>query len=84
MCYTWHPSTRYALDDGICTGDHGDHCPLMHNATDLHAEFELAKAAGAQGMVVWGSSGGVQNVAQCDAIGDYVATTLGPLLQKLS
>jgi hyaluronoglucosaminidase len=82
IAFTW-----FVLDDGVCTGPEGGkpgHCPLMRNKTDLHAEFELAKAAGAQGMVVWGSSGDVQDAVQCAAVGDYVANTLGPLLQRIS
>ena len=75
--FTW-----YALDDGKCTQNVG-HCPLIKEKTDLAAEFGLAKENGASGMIVWGSSGDVQNVEDCVGLGDYVNATLGPFLMEV-
>ena len=59
------------------------HCPLMHLAADLDAEFRLAKTHGASGLIVWGSSSDVRNKDDCAEFSRYVNTTLGPLLQSL-
>ena len=81
--FTW-----YALDDGKCTSDHGSstgigHCPLMTDASDLQAEFELAKGAGVAAVIVWGSNGDVRaGTTDCEAFGRYLDTTLGPVLQE--
>ena len=59
------------------------HCPLMRSKVDLAAEFSLARASGAAGIIVWGSSSDVRNAADCAKVTEYVANMLGPLLQGL-
>ena len=61
-------------------GQPGGHCPLMCNATDLRAEFGTAREAGAEALIVWGSSGDVHNASLCAAMGEYVSETLGPVM----
>ena len=75
--FTW-----YTLDNNVCTNNVG-HCPLMKNKNDLHSEFGLAKETGADGIIVWGSSGDVRNLQDCVDLGLYVEDTLGPLLEQL-
>ena len=78
------PFAWYDLDDGQCTtstpGQPVGHCPLMRNATDLRAEFGTAREAGAEALIVWGSSGDVHDASLCAAMGEYVSGTLGPVM----
>ena len=63
------------------------HCPLMRSPVDLHAEFALARDAGAgvSGMIIWGSHGDVRpNTTDCVKFRTYLNTTLGPYLAKLA
>ena len=76
MGFTW-----YALDDNVCTK--AGFCPPMKSSNDLHAEFELAKTGGANGIVVWGSSSDVKNLTRCQNLGKYINATLGPILLNL-
>lgn len=61
------------------------HCPLMRSKVDLAAEFSLARASGASGIIVWGSSSDVSLVPclSCDAPfdGDF---TCSPILYWVS
>ena len=52
----------------------------MRGAADLATEFHTPAAAGADGIIVWGSSADVTSAAKCAALGEYVNTTLGPVL----
>ena len=78
------PFAWYDLDDGVCTsstpGQPVGHCPLMRDAADLRAEFGTAREAGAEALVVWGSSGDVRNASLCAAMSEYVSRTLGPVM----
>jgi hypothetical protein len=74
MAFTWA-----ALDNGTCPFTH---CPPMQDAQDLHTEFELARGAGAAGLVVWGSGADVTIPGfSCADFGRYLNTTLGPVLR---
>ena len=57
----------------------------MTDATGLHDEFALAKAApGVEGIVVWGSHDDVRpGTDDCAAFGRYLNATLGPYLKQL-
>ena len=78
------PFAWYDLDDGACTtsapGQPVGHCPLMRDAMDLRAEFGTAREAGAEALIVWGSSGDVRNASLCAAMSEYVSGTLGPVM----
>jgi hyaluronoglucosaminidase len=76
IAFTWP-----ALYTPTCASD-GHQCPRMENPSDLRAEFELARAAGANGMIVWGAHSDVQHdPSDCDKFARYLETTLGPVLQ---
>ena len=75
--FTW-----YALDDGVCTKNVG-HCPLMKSQNDLAAEFQSGQEHNAAAIIVWGSSGDVRNVVDCQNIENYLNNTLGPLLKSI-
>ena len=49
-------------------------------AADLRAEFGTAREAGAEALVVWGSTGDVCTACLCAAMSEYVSGTLGPLM----
>ena len=80
VAFTW-----YALDGDGCAGGSPTavgHCPLMRDPSDLHVEFDTARAEGASGMIVWGSSGDVRRgTTDCRNVADYLEGTLGPALQ---
>lgn len=79
IAFTWA-----ALYTAECAAD-GHQCPRMENPSDLHAEFELAHAAGASGLIVWGANSDVRHSpSDCDDFASYLRTTLGPVLQRIT
>ena len=52
----------------------------MTNATDLSTEFDTPKAAGADGIIVWGAGKDASTVARCGNMARYFERTLGPKL----
>ena len=80
VAFTW-----FALDGDGCAGGTPTavgHCPLMRDPSDLHVEFNTARAEGASGMIVWGSSGDVRRgTSDCRDVAEYLEGTLGPALQ---
>jgi len=56
----------------------------MENATDLATEFSTPKAAGADGIIVWGSSADTSTAARCANLATYFNDTLGPTLAQLN
>lgn len=81
--FTWYDLYQQSCAKSPPAGT--GHCPLMLNTTDLHNEFALAKSApNVEGIIIWGAHGDVRpGTNDCKAFGEYVETTLGPLLQSL-
>ena len=73
VAFTWY--------DLFNTSDTSLWHPML-NATDLATEFDTPATAGADGIIVWGSSADVSNPAKCAALGEYINTTLGPVLLR--
>jgi hyaluronoglucosaminidase len=71
VAYTW-----YDLFNGT---DESNWLP-MTNATDLSTEFDTPKAAGADGIIVWGAGKDASTVARCGNMARYFEKTLGPKL----
>jgi hyaluronoglucosaminidase len=82
VAFTWY--TLYTHECAVPPPAGLGHCPLMRNARDLAAEFALAKEVGADGIIVWGSSGDVRRgTDDCDVFAKYLNATLGPSLASL-
>ena len=56
----------------------------MTNATDLATEFDTPKAAGADGIIVWGGGVDASTEARCSSLAAYFNATLGPKLASLA
>ena len=56
----------------------------MTNATDLATEFDTPKAAGADGIIVWGGGVDASTEVRCSSMARYLDETLGPKLASLA
>ena len=79
IAFTWA-----ALYTGECASS-GQQCPRITDPSDLHAEFELARSAGADGVIVWGANSDVEHGPDdCERFGHYLDEQLGPALRRLA
>ena len=56
----------------------------MTNPTDLDTEFATPKAAGADGIIVWGAGHDTSTAERCANMVSYFNDTLGPYLATLN
>jgi hypothetical protein len=76
VAYTWYD--LYVMGINVSTWHQ------MTNATDLVTEFHTPKAAGADGIIVWGSGVDSSTSQRCTSMAGYFASTLGPALGALN
>jgi hypothetical protein len=69
---------RYVLYNGTSTWQ------ALTSTADLATEFDTPKSAGADGVIVWGSSMDADSPARCGEMAQYFASKLGPKLGSLA
>ena len=59
-------------------------CSQITDLKDLSTEFAAPLKYGADGLILWGSSGDANSKAKCTRMENYVESTLGPFLRNIS